>query len=73
MFSDMKAAKNLYFAEKVKRTLQAALEEAKIKNPFKTPEDIKANIKIIIDNSVVGIETLLDIMTITLQNKREND
>ena len=73
MFSNTKAVKNLYFAKKAKRTLQAALEKVKIGNLFKTPKDIKANTKIIIDNSVAGIETLLDIITITLQNGRESD
>jgi hypothetical protein len=56
----------MYFAKRVERTLQAALEEVKIKNLFKTLEDIKADIEIVINDLVVGIETLLDIMTIIL-------
>jgi len=53
--------------------LQAALEEQEMENLFKTPKDNKVNIWIVIDSSVMGIETLLDIMTIALQYKREND
>jgi len=44
-----------------------------LENLFKTLEDKKANTKIVIDKSVMGIETLLDIMTITLQDKRESN
>jgi hypothetical protein len=66
MFSNIKAVENLYFAKRAKRTLQAALEEAKMENPFKTLKDIEIDTETVIDNSVMGIETLLDIMTITL-------
>ena len=65
-FSNMKAVENLYFTKKAKRTLQVALEEAKIKNLFKTLKDIKANTEIVIDNLIAGIETLLNTMTIIL-------
>ena len=54
-------------------TLQAALEEQEIKNLFKTLEDKKANTQTVIDGSVTGIETLLNIITITLQDGRESN
>ncbi len=54
-------------------TLQAALKEQEIKNPFKTPKDNKVNIQTIINGLVTGIETLLNIITIASQNKRENN
>ncbi len=38
----------------------------KIEKLFKSPEDTEAETKIVIDNSVIGIETLLNIMSITL-------
>jgi len=44
--------------------LQVALEE--IKNPFKTLKDKKINTEIVINSLVMGIEILLDIMTIVL-------
>ena len=73
MFSNIKAAQNAYFVIKTEMTLQAALEEAKIKNLFKTPKDIEADTEIVINNSAAGIETLLNIMTIALQDGRESD
>ena len=36
-------------------------------------EDIEAEIETVIDDLVMGIETLLDIMSITLQNGREKN
>ena len=62
-----------YFAERAKRTLQAALKETKIKNLFKTLKDKEADTEKVINNSVAGVETLLDMITIALQNKRENN
>jgi hypothetical protein len=53
--------------------LQAALEEAKIENPFKTPKDKEADTKIVTNDLVMGIETPLNIMTITLQDGRESN
>ena len=44
-----------------------------MENLFKTLEDIKVNIKTVIDSLVTGIKTLLDIMTIILQNGRESN
>ena len=47
-------------------TLQAVLEKQEIKNPFKTLEDKKADIKTVINKSVMGIEILLDMIIIIL-------
>ncbi len=44
--------------------VQATLDE--IENLFKSLEDIKAETKTVIDDSVTGIETLLNIMSIVL-------
>ena len=44
-----------------------------MENLFKTPEDNKADIWTVIDSLVIGIETLLDIITIALQDGRESD
>ncbi len=63
----------MYFAIKAKETLQAALEKTKIKNLFETLKDKEANIETVINSSVTRIETLLDIIIITLQNGRENN
>lgn len=52
-------------------TLQAALEE--MENLFKTSKDKKVNIKTVMDDLVMGIKTLLDIIIITLQNRRESN
>ena len=54
-------------------TLQAALEEQEIKNLFKTLENKEVNIWTVIDRLVTGIEILLDMMIIALQNKRESN
>ena len=54
-------------------TLQAALKEQEIKNPFKTLKDKEANTETVIDSLIMGIETLLNIMTIALQDRRENN
>jgi len=54
-------------------TLQAALEEQEIKNPFKTLEDKEVNTWTVINSLVIGIKTLLNIMTIALQDRRENN
>ena len=51
--------------------VQATLD--KIKNLFKSLEDTKAETEIVIDNLVIGIETLLDIMSIALQDSRESN
>ena len=51
--------------------MQVTLDE--IENPFKSLEDIEAETEIIIDDLVTGIETLLDIMSIALQNSKESD
>ena len=42
------------------------MEEQKIKDLFKTPEDKEADIWIVINSSVIGIETLLNMITIIL-------
>ena len=47
-----------------KTVVQITLDE--IKNPFKSLEDIKVEIEIVIDNLVMGIETPLDMMSIAL-------
>ena len=73
MFSDIRTVKNIYFAVKAKRILQVTLKEQEIKNPFKTLKDKKANTEIVINKSMTGIETLLDMMTITSQNGRESN
>jgi len=54
-----------------KTAMQATLD--KIKKLLELPKDIKAEIKIVIDNLVTGIETLLDTMSIALQDGRENN
>ena len=64
--SNIKAVQYIYFAKRVGRTLQVALKEIKIENLFKTLEDKKVDIKIVIDDLVMGIKTLLDIITIAL-------
>ena len=56
----------MYFAIKARKTLQAVLEEVKIKNLFETPEDKEANTWTVIDGSVTGIKTLLNTITIVL-------
>ena len=71
--SDIEAAQDVYFAVQIGITLQAALEEQEVKNPFKTLEDKEVDTWIIIDGSVTGIETLLNIMTIALQDGRESN
>ena len=72
-YSDTKAVQYIYFAKRAKRTLQAALEKAKIENLFKTLQNKEVNTKTVIDNLVTGIETLLDTMTIASQDGRESD
>ena len=72
-YSDIEAVQYMYFAERVGKILQATLEEVEIENLFKTLKDIEADTKTVMDDLVAGIETLLDIMTITLQNRRESD
>jgi len=42
-----------------------------MENLFKLLKDEKAETEIIINNSVVGIETLLNIISIISQNKKE--
>ena len=44
-----------------------------MKNPFKSLKDIKTETKTVIDNSVMGIKTLLDTMFITSQDSKERD
>ena len=44
-----------------------------MENPFETLEDKKANTWIVIDGSVTGIETLLNIMTIASQDNKESN
>ena len=66
MCSDIKAIQYIYFVERARRTLQATLKEIKMGNLFETPKDIEADTETVIDNLVMGIETLLNIMTITL-------
>ena len=51
--------------------MQATLD--KMENLFKSLEDIEVETETVIDNSVMGIETPLDMMSITLQNGRERD
>ena len=45
----------------------------KIKDLFKLLENTKAETDIIINSLVVGIKTLLSIISITLQNNRESN
>ena len=52
-------------------TLQTTLEE--LNNLFKPLKNKKANTKTIINKLMIGIETLLDTMTIALQNGRESN
>ena len=54
-----------------KTAIQATLDE--IKKPLELLEDTKAETKIVIDDSVMGIETLLNMMSITLQDERESN
>ena len=51
--------------------VQATLDE--MEKLLKALEDIKAETETVIDNLVMGIETLLDIMSIILQDGRESD
>ena len=44
-----------------------------MENLFKTLEDKEVDIWIVIDGLVMGIKTLLDIITITLQDGKESD
>ena len=44
-----------------------------MENLFKLLEDIEVETEIVIDDLVMGIETLLDIMFITLQNGKESN
>ncbi len=61
----------MYFVVKAKETLQAVLEE--MENPFKTLKDKEVNTETVINGSITRIETPLDIMTIILQDGRENN
>ena len=54
-----------------KTVIQATLDE--MKKLLKLPEDTKAETKTVINNSVTGIETPLNIISITLQDRRENN
>ena len=51
--------------------MQATLD--KIKELLKSLEDIKAETETVINDSVTGIETLLNIMSITSQDGRESN
>jgi len=51
--------------------VQATLD--KMENPFKLPEDTEVKTETVTDDLVMGIKTLLDTMSITLQVGREND
>ena len=44
-----------------------------MEEPLESLEDTKAETETVMDDLVVGIETLLDIMSITLQDGRERD
>ena len=44
-----------------------------MENPFKSLEDTKAETKTVIDGSVIGIETPLDMIFIASQDGRESD
>ncbi len=44
-----------------------------MKNPFKTPKGKKANTETVINESIMGIKTLLDIITITSQDGKESN
>ena len=44
-----------------------------MEDPFELLEDTEAETETVIDDSVTGIETLLDTMSITLQDGRESD
>src|SRR6266702_6186518 len=54
-----------------KMAVQVTLD--KIEKLLELLNDIKAEIEIVIDDLVMGIETLLDIMFITLQNGKESN
>ncbi len=45
----------------------------KMENPFKSLKDIKAETKIIIDDLVMGIKTLLGTISIALQDSKESN
>ncbi len=51
--------------------MQATLN--KMESLYKSPKNTKAETKTVIDNSVAGIETPLDTMSIALQDGRERD
>ena len=44
-----------------------------MENPFKSLKDIKVETKTITNSLVMGIKTLLNIMSIALQDKRESN
>ena len=44
-----------------------------MENLFKLLEDIKAETETVTNNSVIGIKTLLDIISIALQDGRESN
>ena len=51
-----------YYAAMARTAVQATLD--KMEKPLKSPKDTKAETKIVIDDSVTGIETLLDMISI---------
>ena len=54
-----------------KTAMQVTLDE--MENLFELPKNTKAETETVIDNSVTGIKTLLDTMTITSQDRRESN
>ena len=54
-----------------KTAIQATLD--KIKKPLESLEDTKAETKTVIDNSIMEIETLLNIMSIASRDGKESN
>ena len=69
--SSTKAARHRHYATTARTAIQATLDE--IGNLFKSLEDIEAETDIVINSSVVGIETPLGMMFIALQDGRESN
>ena len=51
--------------------MQATLDE--MEKPLESPEDTKAETETVIDDSVMGIKTPLNIISITLQDSKESN
>src|SRR5271170_4516345 len=69
--SNREITRHRYYAAMARTVVQATLEE--IESPFKTLEDTEVDTETVIDDSVTGIETPLDTITIASQDGRESN